>query len=87
MRQSINYACWGSPEPLSWDEGIPEWTRPRQTRVVCVGRDFLGGSATVRYPRGDVDAVRPLTEDPGDRTLRVAASPSLKRDRSLAGWV
>lgn len=46
----------------SWDEGILEWTRPRQTRVVSVNGDFPGASATVRYPHDDVDAVRLLTE-------------------------
>jgi len=46
----------------SWDEGILEWTRPRQTRVVSVGGDFPGASATVRYPHDEVDAVRLLSE-------------------------
>ena len=46
----------------SWDEGILEWTRPRQTRVVSVGGDFPGASATVRYPHDNVDAVRLLGE-------------------------
>lgn len=46
----------------SWDAGILEWTRPRDTTVVAVGGDFPDARATVRYPHDDVDDVRLLTE-------------------------
>jgi glucosamine 6-phosphate synthetase-like amidotransferase/phosphosugar isomerase protein len=46
----------------AWDDGIREWTGPRETTIVAVGGDFPGASATVRYPHDDVDDVRLLTE-------------------------
>ena len=46
----------------AWDDGILEWTQPRETTVVSLGGDFPGASLTVRYPHDDVDDVRLLTE-------------------------
>lgn len=46
----------------AWDDGILEWTQPRDTVVVAVGGDFPGARATLRYPHDDVDDVRLLTE-------------------------
>lgn len=64
----------------SWDDGIVTWTGPRRTRVVSVGGDFPGASATVRYPHDGVDAVRLLTETLVPELvaahLWVAAAPS-----------
>jgi hypothetical protein len=46
----------------SWDDGILEWTGPRDTTVVAAGGEFPGAAATVRYPHDDVDDVRLLAE-------------------------
>jgi len=46
----------------SWDDGISEWTLPRNTTVVSVGGEFPGAARTLRYPHDDIDDVRLLTE-------------------------
>ena len=46
----------------AWDDGIREWTGPRETTVVAVGGDFPGATYTLRYPHDDLDDVRLLTE-------------------------
>lgn len=46
----------------AWDEGILEWTLPRETTVVSVGGDLTGASYTLRYPHDTDDDVRLLTE-------------------------
>jgi hypothetical protein len=45
-----------------WDDGVEEWTRPRQTTVVSVGGDFPGAELVLRYPHEAVDDVRLVTE-------------------------
>lgn len=45
-----------------WDDGIQEWTGPRETTVVAVGGSFPGAAHEVRYPHDDLDDVRLLTE-------------------------
>ena len=46
----------------SWDDGILEWTLPRQTVVVSVGGELEGAAYTLRYPGDEDDDVRLLTE-------------------------
>lgn len=46
----------------AWDDGILEWTGPRETTVVVVGGEFSGASYTLRYPHDGDDDVRLLTE-------------------------
>jgi glucosamine 6-phosphate synthetase-like amidotransferase/phosphosugar isomerase protein len=46
----------------AWDDGIVEWTGPRETTVVCVGGEFPEARYSLRYPGDDVDDVRLLTE-------------------------
>ena len=46
----------------SWDDGILEWTGPRNTTVVSVGGPFPGAACELRYPHDDVDDVRLLAE-------------------------
>lgn len=45
-----------------WDDGILEWTKPRDTTIVSVGGEFPNARMTVRYPHDDHDDVRLLTE-------------------------
>lgn len=46
----------------AWEAQMAEWTGPRGTRVVGVGGDVPGATATVRCPGDHVDDVRLLTE-------------------------
>ena len=46
----------------SWDDGILEWTQPRDTTVVSIGGDFPDAKKQVRYPHDHIDDVRLLTE-------------------------
>lgn len=45
-----------------WEDGVREWTRPRQTTVVSVGGDFPDAELVLRYPHEAVDDVRLVTE-------------------------
>ncbi len=46
----------------AWDDGILEWTLPRETTVVSVGGELEGAAYTLRYPHDTDDDVRLLTE-------------------------
>ncbi|MGB0098984.1 MAG: SIS domain-containing protein [Nocardioides sp.] len=46
----------------AWDDGILEWTLPRETTIVSIGGELEGAAHTVRYPHDTDDDVRLLSE-------------------------